>query len=262
MAQLIRERKVAAVVGALVADAAAQPIHWNYDVNKLDAILGETDDVTFWTPSINPFYNIDVGRQTCYGDQSYVILKSLVEDKGLDADKLLKRTYDFFGPESEYEDKVNMDYKNKSDAADKTKYPIKRPWRHASIKDMLKNVQAEKSESGSETDEQIDCQLRVVSVVALYAGHPDMLEKAEAVIRQTQNSDLCLSVGLAAARLLEYFILHGESAEALDHVVNELSNQKRANPHDLDKSMASFLREVQRRKDEPHIQTARSIRIS
>lgn len=54
--------------------------------------------------------------------------------------------------------------------------------------------------TGSPTDEQMDCTLRVVPVVALYAGRPEMLEKAEEVIRQTQDSDICVAVGLAAAR--------------------------------------------------------------
>ena len=53
---------------------------------------------------------------------------------------------------------------------------------------------------GSETDEQMDCNLRIVSVVAMYAGQGDMLERAEEVIRQTQNSDTSVAVGLTAAR--------------------------------------------------------------
>ena len=37
-------------------------------------------------------------------------------------------------------------------------------------------------------------------MVAMYAGQPDMLEKAEAVIRQTQDSDTSVAIGLTAAR--------------------------------------------------------------
>lgn len=54
--------------------------------------------------------------------------------------------------------------------------------------------------TGSETDAQMDCTLRIVSLVALYAGRPEMLDKAEEVIRSTQNSDTSVAVGLAAAR--------------------------------------------------------------
>lgn len=46
----------------------------------------------------------------------------------------------------------------------------------------------------------MDCVVRIVPVVALYAGHPDMLEIVEHVIETTQNSDTSIAVGLAAAR--------------------------------------------------------------
>ena len=34
----------------------------------------------------------------------------------------------------------------------------------------------------------------------MYAGQPDMLEKAESMIRQTQNSDILVAVGLTTPR--------------------------------------------------------------
>ena len=49
-------------------------------------------------------------------------------------------------------------------------------------------------------DDQMDGVLRLVSVVALYAGRPEMLDKVEEVVTVTQNSDTSISVCLAAAR--------------------------------------------------------------
>jgi len=60
----------------------AQPLHWNYDINKLNSILGDKKEIAFWEPSSNPFYCIPTGSQSCYGDQSFVILKSLVDNDG------------------------------------------------------------------------------------------------------------------------------------------------------------------------------------
>jgi len=257
----LQERRIAAIVGALVADASAQPIHWNYNVEKLDALLSGSTDVGFREPSVNPFYLLPCGSPSTYGDQSFVILKSLVEHQGLDVRKLVHETYEWFGPNSVYEDTANNKYSEKSDIVENKSFPIHRPWRHFSIKDFLKNVQAGKEETGSETDSQVDCIVRVVSAVALYAGRPDMLDRAEAVIRVTQNSDTSVAVGLAAARLLEQYILHGPCEGALDHVIKELASPGRANPQDLDRALASFLREVAAKKDAPHIETARSIRI-
>ena len=42
--------------------------------------------------------------------------------------------------------------------------------------------------------------MRIIPAVALYAGQDCMLEKAECVIRQTQNNDMAVAGGLAAAR--------------------------------------------------------------
>ena len=59
----------------------AQPLHWNYDLSKLDAVIGGREDLEFWHPSANPYYSIETGQQSCYGDQALVILKSIVECK-------------------------------------------------------------------------------------------------------------------------------------------------------------------------------------
>lgn len=46
----------------------------------------------------------------------------------------------------------------------------------------------------------MDCVLNMVSVVALYAGRPEMLDKVEEVITMTQNSDINVAVAFTAAR--------------------------------------------------------------
>lgn len=49
-------------------------------------------------------------------------------------------------------------------------------------------------------DNQMDCVLNVVCVVALYVGRPEMLDRVEEVITVTQNSDINLAVAFTAAR--------------------------------------------------------------
>lgn len=63
--------------------STAQPLHWIYKVEKLDSLLDGAEEVGFWEPSQNPFYTLPLGSQSCYGDQSFVILNSLVENKGM-----------------------------------------------------------------------------------------------------------------------------------------------------------------------------------
>ncbi|KAK7094696.1 crystallin J1A-like [Littorina saxatilis] len=241
-------RRVSVVVGALVADAAAQPLHWLYNEEKLKSIIGDKEEVEFWEPSQNPFYRIPVGRHTCYGDQAYVILKSLVDKKGVDCEALKAATYDWFGPKSDYEDPENARYTvGKEDKVNvKPTLPISRPWRHGSIKHFLSNMEAKKEDTGSEDDDQIDCVLRMVPVCALYAGRPEMLDRVEDVLRVTQNSDTAVAMGLAAARILEQFILHGDSGEVLEKVLSDLSSNSRQNPQELDRAVAGHLRQVQK----------------
>ncbi|XP_046333134.1 crystallin J1A-like [Haliotis rufescens] len=249
----VAERREAAVVGALVADAAIQPLHWIYNEEKLTDLIKDRDDIEFWTPSANPFYCLETGLNSCYGDQSFVILKSLVQSQGVDVEDLKKATYDRFGPKSDYESAVNAAYagtkEKKLTSAD---LPLKGPWRHASIKHFLKNFESKMEETGSETDEQIDCVLRMVPVVALYAGRPEMLDKVENVLRVTQNFDTAVSIGLAAARILEYYIVHGPSPSVVDQVISQLEDPHRQAPQDLDRAVISFLKEVKACTDKPH----------
>ena len=61
----------------------AVPIHWIYDASKLEQLIGDKESIEFHDPPGNPYYRIDTGRNSCYGDQAYVLLESLVECKGI-----------------------------------------------------------------------------------------------------------------------------------------------------------------------------------
>ncbi len=53
---------------------------------------------------------------------------------------------------------------------------------------------------GRTDDTQIDCVTKIAPLVAMYAGHPDLLFHIEDVIRMTQDDDMAVAIGLAAAR--------------------------------------------------------------
>ena len=53
---------------------------------------------------------------------------------------------------------------------------------------------------GDPNDDQIDCVAKIAPLVAIYAGHADLLTHVEDVIRMTQNNDTAVAIGLAAAR--------------------------------------------------------------
>ncbi|KAK5602981.1 hypothetical protein CRENBAI_017292 [Crenichthys baileyi] len=235
MTSTVANRAIGAIVGSAVADAAAQPLHWVYDLQKLKEILAQDPNPEFRSESANPFYRRQTGQQSCYGDQAYVLLESLSECGGLNADDLKQRTLKFFGPGSEYDTPVNDPYRDRS--GPRPQLPIEGPWRQASLKSFLKNVDAGKEETGCETDCQIDGIAKLAPIVAFYAGQPDMLEKVEQAVRVTQNNDECVAETLAAARFLEHFILTGPDPKALDVVLNQLNDPNRKQPQDLDKAV-------------------------
>ncbi|XP_013413375.1 crystallin J1A [Lingula anatina] len=255
----VGQRKLGAIVGAAVADAASQPLHWNYDPVKLAGIIGDREEVEFWEPSANPYYCIETGRQSCYGDLAYVLLESFSHCKGFNLEDQKERTYKFFGPGSEYDDELNKDYKWKSGVG--KNFPIKGPWKQFSMKHFLKRVEEGQAKTGSPTDEQMDSVAKIAPVVAMFAGEPDMLEKVEDAIRLTQESDTTVVLGMAAARIIEYFILNGPAPgeEAVRAAMGQLEDTHRNNPQDLDRAVVTFLREVLEKKNTPHQEVARNI---
>uniref|UniRef100_A0AAV2L8T7 Uncharacterized protein n=1 Tax=Knipowitschia caucasica TaxID=637954 RepID=A0AAV2L8T7_KNICA len=242
MAVSVAERAVGAIIGAAVADAAAQPMHWIYNPDKLKEVLSELEPSPEFRPeSANPFYRRTTGEQTCYGDQAYVLLQSLSHCGDVDVADLTKRYYEFFGPGTVYDLPLNDPYRPKE--GPKVILPINGPWRNGSLKAFMRNVDAGKDETGSETDCQMDGVTKLAPIVALFAGRREMLDKVETAVRVTQNNDTCVAVTLAAARILEHFILNGPDANVLNVVLDQLKNPNRQNPQDLDNAVIAQLRQ-------------------
>ncbi|KAJ0059857.1 hypothetical protein NL108_014119, partial [Boleophthalmus pectinirostris] len=156
----------------------------------------------------------------------------------VDVADLIKRFYEFFGPGTVYDLPLNDPYRQKG--GPKAILPINGPWRHSSLKHFMKNVDAGKKETGSETDCQIDSVTKLAPLVAMFAGRPEMLDKVETAVRVTQNNDECVAVTLAAARILEHFVLNGPDPNVLNVVLDQLKNPNRKNPQDLDNAVIAL----------------------
>ncbi|CAG5125109.1 unnamed protein product [Candidula unifasciata] len=257
-----QQRKVAAVVGACVADAAAflfisfvfyAPLcNWISKMGKFYSNDREKGGGARSSPGENcqnPFYRIDNGKK-----------KLSMGTKGLNTDHLIQVTYETFGPDSEYENRVTNQYVVGEEKIDlKPTLPIHAPWRHGCVKDFLKNLQQNKSPPGSLNDDQIDCAIRIIPVVALYAGHPDLLVKVEEALRVLQDCDLPVAVGLAMARVLEQYILNGDPEDVLTTVVAALSDRSRSNPQDLDVAVKGQIRQVIQARKLPHTEAVSNV---
>ena len=103
------QRAIASIFGAVVADAAGkilhvlfvlqllprfdlvvfsgtctgQALHWIYNIQTLKSIVDGVSEPEFMEPSHNPFYVVENGAQSTYGDQFLVQLESLAECGGL-----------------------------------------------------------------------------------------------------------------------------------------------------------------------------------
>ncbi|XP_021359058.1 crystallin J1A-like [Mizuhopecten yessoensis] len=214
----IAQRCVGAVVGSLVADAAAMPVHWIYDVGKMKKVVEDCQQKPEFLPESRcPFYSLPTGRYSSYGDQTFVLLKSMVENKGLNTDHYKKSLYERFGPKSAYE--IDLGHPRTKDDL-----PIPGPWRPASLTEFIKNYDEGLTKTGKATDAQADGFSKVAPLVALYAGNTaKLVQEVEKAIRVTQEDAIAVECGLAAASILEKCVL-GKSIEVAVRETLESSN--------------------------------------
>ena len=101
-------RRLAALLGACAADAAARPLHWVYDVDALAAHLKEKelqDAPEFYPESRSPFYSLDTGDNSCYFDEALSALGALKASEGnkYDYDVLKDAIKADLGPGTRYD---------------------------------------------------------------------------------------------------------------------------------------------------------------
>jgi hypothetical protein len=95
----VSDRKVGALVGAMLADAAVMPLHWIYDTAKIAKLVG-TGHPEFFDPPSCPYYNYTLGENTLYGQQFMVYMKTLAAATPTsrpDPVALSRAFYDFYG---------------------------------------------------------------------------------------------------------------------------------------------------------------------
>eukprot|EP00878_Enallax_costatus_P019783 GHUV01020885.1.p1 GENE.GHUV01020885.1~~GHUV01020885.1.p1 ORF type:complete len:325 (+),score=106.22 GHUV01020885.1:330-1304(+) len=198
------DRARGAVVGALVADAATMGLHWIYDQGKIQELLkskGKQGTPEFFDPPSCPFYQMPSGSLSPYGAE----LAALLEYFSAPEQKQQVATHaPFDGPSwakalAAYFKDVYPGYKNKS------------------IKSLIANVDAGKAypETGDSQDTQANSLCKVPLITAIYAGTEALPAAVEASVRAQQNNETSVTLGLAAARILEKVVLGSSIDEAL-----------------------------------------------
>jgi ADP-ribosylglycohydrolase len=223
----VGRRKIGAVVGSLVADAATMGLHWIYNTQRIKEIVGEGHPEFFIPPSC-PFYSYESGRNTPYGEQALHLLEFLAAHEKFDPEQYSKLAYEYF----------NGPYTGRLDH---------------SLKGFIENMKNGRNwpQCGS-NDDQANGLAKIAPVVALYAGKPELLARAEEAIRVTQNTDKAVAAGLAGARILEKIILGSSPREAIQATLQELRDDKRHNPNSADSLVADAIEMALSLADQTH----------
>ena len=69
------------LLGGIVADAAARPLHWIYSNKKLKSYIKGKKDIAFFKKNKCPFYSVPLGRNSGYGDMAIVMFQTIITSK-------------------------------------------------------------------------------------------------------------------------------------------------------------------------------------
>lgn len=268
----LQRAKVAAIVGALVADAAVQPIHWIYDPEAMKIAVSQCPDSPEFLPvSANAFYCIPTGNQSPYGDQLLTMLESLVECKGFNAENTAKKIFQNFGPGSQY-DKSELSKLYKPGVPDKSIYPIEGKWKNFLLRRFCECYsQGIKLKDRKDDDTNVDPDnlIRNIPLVALLAGKPELLETLRESILQMQVNDMMVAVVMTASRLMERYILdgaspgdEGSSCHPVERVIRDLVDPDHTCHDVLDLAMASHLKKVLENRTLDHTEASYKFGVS
>jgi len=145
------KRRISAIIGAVVADAASLPLEWIYKDETMKEIVGDKNP-EFWPESKCPFYTVPTGTLSCYGDELVTSLTTLAASQDIvrvDLAKLQESIQTKFGAaDSPYQIALAR-------RADKV-YPVPGPWINGGVIASLANMSSGLSPPGSDTCEDND----------------------------------------------------------------------------------------------------------
>ena len=68
-------------LGAVVADAAARPLHWVYDPKKLKRYIKGKKEIAFLKENKSPFYALETGLTSGYADMGLVMFQTIINSQ-------------------------------------------------------------------------------------------------------------------------------------------------------------------------------------
>ncbi|MGA2404294.1 MAG: ADP-ribosylglycohydrolase family protein [Syntrophobacteraceae bacterium] len=104
----MQDKAEAMVLASFAADSLALGAHWIYDTGEIDRKFGRVEGLL--KPLENSYHATkDLGEFTHYGDQTIVLLESIVASSGFDIDDFARRWKKLFATYNGYADKATTE---------------------------------------------------------------------------------------------------------------------------------------------------------
>jgi len=142
------KRKMSAIIGAAVADAASLPLQWIYDDKKMKDVVGDKSP-EFWPESNCPFFSLPTGSSSCYTDEMSTTLACMASDGNINTSNISKAIQTNFGAS-------DSPYQIALAKRPEKKYPISGPWLNSGVIKSLDNMKNGQVPPGSDSCEDND----------------------------------------------------------------------------------------------------------
>lgn len=222
---VIAARAEAALLGMIVSDAAAMPLHWQYSQAAIKRLVG-AGSPEFFSPPQNLWYKGKEGGSTPYGQQALAYLAVGGQPGGFQPAAVQDAYWALYNPAT-------------------CPGPSGGWYLDGSTKEFVQNYQGgQRYPHSGGNDAQADAAAHAVIVAALLGGNTSaLLDALEPVIRVTQDTAEAAAFGAAAARLFERLLVYNYSspAAAVADTVADLRSASRAHPFTQDAAMADAM---------------------
>jgi hypothetical protein len=195
-------------MGSFVADAASMSLHWIYNPDAIEQMLasaGVRSSPEFFDPPSCPWYDLPLGSLSPYGDESLVLLQSMVQHGELKPMAFINDSYSFF---KAYSGRLN-----------------------SVMSSFVLNVERGCSARGRKAcavrDNEAHALVKVPVLVARYAGTGLLEQAVEQAGQVHQDSTEAVGAAIAAALLLEHIVLGSTVNDALAWARRNLASAER-----------------------------------
>ena len=186
-------------LGAVVADAAARPLHWVYDPKKLKRYIKGKKEIAFLKENKSPFYALETGLTSGYADMGLVMFQTIITSKKKSdiLPNFKKNIVQHFGPSSNYWKNLKERKKYKKI---KWKRPLQGNWLHQNTLETIQNIKEKKRITGGTKVQETDGFNAALPYYFLVSKEDKEIKK---IIRTVANSHKNELYGLARLKIID-----------------------------------------------------------